>query len=101
MQGFKFSHKHILYIDDDEAIVFLMRRLLERQGYRVSGFTEAQAAIAAVQSNPGQFDLAVTNYNMPVMSGLDVARAKGDPGRSADGAGFRAISPTECGRRRL
>jgi len=67
--------KHILYIDDDEAIVFLMTRLLERQGYRVSGFTEAQTALAAVRSNPGQFDLAVTDYNMPVMSGLDVARA--------------------------
>jgi CheY-like chemotaxis protein len=67
--------KHILYIDDDEAIVFLMTRLLERQGYRVSGYTEAQAALSAVRTDPGQFDLAVTDYNMPGMSGLDVARA--------------------------
>jgi PAS domain S-box-containing protein len=67
--------QHILYVDDDEAIVFLVTRLLERQGYRVSGYTDARAALAAVGTNPGEFDLAVTDYNMPGMSGLDVALA--------------------------
>jgi PAS domain S-box-containing protein len=67
--------EHILYVDDDEAIVLLMTRLLERQGYRVSGFTDAQAALAAVRADPAQFDLVVTDYNMPGMSGLQVARA--------------------------
>jgi CheY-like chemotaxis protein len=67
--------KHILYLDDDEAIVFLMTRLLQRQGYRVSGFTDPREALAAVRAAPGEFDLAVTDFNMPGMSGLDVARA--------------------------
>jgi PAS domain S-box-containing protein len=67
--------KHILYVDDDESVVFLITRLLERQGYRVSGHTDPRQALAAVRAEPGQFDLAVTDYNMPDMSGLDVARA--------------------------
>lgn len=67
--------KHILCVDDDESIVFLMVRLLERQGYRVSGYTDAHEALAAVRADPRQYDLAVTDYNMPGMSGLDVARA--------------------------
>ena len=67
--------RHILYIDDDDAIVFLMTRLLLRQGYRVSGHTDAQAALAAVRADPGGFDLVVTDYNMPGTSGLEVARA--------------------------
>jgi CheY-like chemotaxis protein len=67
--------RHILYIDDDEAIVFLMTRLLLRQGYRVSGHTDARAALAAVRADPGGFDLVVTDYNMPGTSGLEVARA--------------------------
>ena len=67
--------KHILCVDDDESIVFLMSRLLERQGYRVSGYTDPHEALAAVRAGPGQFDLAVTDYNMPGMSGLEVARA--------------------------
>jgi two-component system cell cycle sensor histidine kinase/response regulator CckA len=67
--------KRVLFVDDDEAIVFLMKRLLERQGYRVSDYTDARAALAAVRADPAQFDLAVTDYNMPGMSGLEVARA--------------------------
>ena len=67
--------RHILYLDDDDAIVFLMVRLLERKGYRVSGYTDAREALQAVRANPGEFDLAVTDYNMPGMSGLDVASA--------------------------
>ncbi len=67
--------KHVLFVDDDESIVFLMTRLLERLGYRVSGFTDAREALAAARANPEQFDLAVTDFNMPGMSGLEVARA--------------------------
>jgi CheY-like chemotaxis protein len=67
--------KHVLYLDDDEAIVFLMTRLLERQGYRVSGHTDAGEALAAVRAGPNEYDLVVTYYNMPGTSGLEVARA--------------------------
>jgi PAS domain S-box-containing protein len=67
--------QHILYVDDEEAIIFLMTRLLERQGYRVSGYTDPREALAAVRADPAQFDLAVTDFNMPVMSGLEVAQA--------------------------
>ena len=69
---------HVLYLDNEQAIVFLMKRLLERQGYRVSGFTEPHEAVAAVRAGPDQFDLAVTDYNMPEMSGLEVAQALHD-----------------------
>jgi CheY-like chemotaxis protein len=67
--------RHILYVDDDEAIVFLMTRLLERQGYRVSGYTDPVEALAAVRAEPQAFQLAVTDYNMPGMSGLEVTQA--------------------------
>lgn len=66
--------RRILFVDDDEAIVFLMTRLLERQGYRVSGYTDAREALATVRAQPQAFDIAVTDYNMPGMSGLEVAR---------------------------
>ena len=70
--------KHLLYIDDEEAILLLMQRLLERQGYRVSTFTSPEKALAAARADPAQFDLAVTDYNMPGMSGLNVAIALRD-----------------------
>ena len=67
--------QHILYIDDDESLVFLMRRLLERRGFRVSGHIKQSDALDALRADPRQFSLVVTDYNMPGMSGLEVARA--------------------------
>jgi len=67
--------QHILYIDDDESLVFLVRRLLERRGFRVSGYINQRDALAALRADPRQFDLVVSDYNMPGMSGLEVARA--------------------------
>ena len=66
--------KHVLYVDDEDAIIFMMTRMLERLGYRVSGYTDPQAALAAARNTPDRFDLVVTDYNMPGMSGLDMAR---------------------------
>ncbi|MEQ1517883.1 MAG: PAS domain S-box protein, partial [Usitatibacteraceae bacterium] len=65
---------HILYLDDDESLVSLVKRLLERRGMRVSGYIEQRAALDALYAAPKNFDLVVTDYNMPGMSGLDVAR---------------------------
>ena len=67
--------KYILYVDDDESIVFLMTRMLARQGYRVSGHVDPQEALATARAEHGQIDLAVTDYNMPGMSGLEFASA--------------------------
>jgi CheY-like chemotaxis protein len=69
------SGQHILYLDDDESLVFLVTRLLERRGYRVSGHTDQREALAALRARPADFDLVATDYNMPGMSGLDVAHA--------------------------
>jgi CheY-like chemotaxis protein len=65
---------HILYVDDDESLVFLVDRLLKRRGFRVSTFTDQRAALDALRADLALFDLVVTDYNMPGMSGLDVAR---------------------------
>jgi signal transduction histidine kinase len=67
--------RHILYLDDDDTLVFLVRRLLERRGYRVTAMLNQQDVINAVRDNPTGFDLLLTDFNMPGMSGLDVAKA--------------------------
>ncbi len=69
------SVKRVLYIDDEESIIFLMTRILKHRGFRVSGYTDPVEALAAARANPDQFDLAVTDFKMPRLSGLDVARA--------------------------
>jgi two-component system, cell cycle sensor histidine kinase and response regulator CckA len=69
---------HIMYVDDDEALVFLVTRLLERRGFRVSAFTNQRAALDALRGDPNGVSLLVTDYNMPGLSGLDLAREARD-----------------------
>jgi PAS domain S-box-containing protein len=65
----------LMYIDDDDALVFLVKRLLERRGYRVRGYTHQNEALAVLRDDPGVVDMVLSDYNMPGMSGLDLARA--------------------------
>jgi CheY-like chemotaxis protein len=66
--------QHVLYIDDDDVMVTMVERLLQRAGFRVTAMTDPAAALALVQAGPAQFDAVVTDFNMPEISGLDVAR---------------------------
>ena len=67
--------RHVVYIDDYEAMVFLVGRLLRKQGYRVSTFTSGESALAWMHANPEPIDLLVTDQNMPGMSGLELSQA--------------------------
>jgi len=64
--------RHVMYVDDDQALVFLVQRLLRRRGYQVSGFNDPHAAADALRAAPHDYHLLVTDYNMPGYSGVDL-----------------------------
>jgi CheY-like chemotaxis protein len=64
---------HVLYLDNDEAQVYLAKVWLERRGFRVSGFTVTEVALRALQADSDQFDIVITDLHMPGRSGIDVA----------------------------
>lgn len=64
----------ILYLDDEEPLVFIVKRMLERLGHQVSGFTRADEALAAFVAAPDAFDLVISDMSMPGMSGVDFAQ---------------------------
>jgi len=66
--------RHVLYVDDEESLLLLVARMLKRLNYRVSTAAHGAAALAAVRANPGDFDLVVTDFNMPGLSGLQLAQ---------------------------
>lgn len=70
--------KHVMYLDDDHVMTLMVERLLEHHGYDVSVFSDPALAVEAVRSNPDTYDVLVTDFNMPGMSGLDVIRAIDD-----------------------
>ena len=67
--------ENVLYIDDDEVMVVMVERLLERLDYVVTSVHDPARAIEMVRVAPEAFDVVVTDLNMPELSGLDVARA--------------------------
>ncbi|RQP22801.1 hybrid sensor histidine kinase/response regulator [Piscinibacter terrae] len=74
--------QHVLYVDDDETVMILMDALLKRAGYRVTCHSDPHAAVSAVRREPQSFDLIITDFNMPALTGLglaaDVARIRAD-----------------------
>lgn len=67
--------EHILYIDDEELMTLMVDRLLCRAGYRVTAVQDAHAAMAAFEKDPYRYDLVLSDFNMPDLSGLQIAQA--------------------------
>jgi len=67
-------NESVLLIDDEEPLVMLGTRFLERLGYRVTGHVDAVAAIAEFRADPNRFAAVVTDLSMPRISGFEVAR---------------------------
>ena len=67
--------QHVLCVDDDEVMLVMVERLLQRQGYRVSCHSDPRLALAALREAPQSFDLLLSDFNMPQCSGLELARA--------------------------
>jgi DNA-binding NtrC family response regulator len=63
----------ILLVDDDEAVAFLMGRLLKKAGHLTATRRDATAALALLQADPQGIDVVVTDQNMPGMSGIELA----------------------------
>ncbi|MGV1100856.1 hybrid sensor histidine kinase/response regulator [Thiovibrio sp. JS02] len=66
--------ERILLVDDEEVVLKMERKLLERLGYTVHSFSGGQEALAAFRDNPDAFDLVITDITMPKLTGKDLAR---------------------------
>lgn len=64
----------MVYIDDDEVLVVTVEALLIRAGFRVSVFDNPRAALRAIGTTLADVDIVVTDFNMPDLTGLEVAR---------------------------
>lgn len=65
----------ILFVDDEEAILRVMSRGLEREGHHVTTAQSGEAALGALDADPVPFDAIVTDLQMPGITGLELLRA--------------------------
>ncbi|MBU0730762.1 MAG: PAS domain S-box protein [Proteobacteria bacterium] len=67
--------EHIMFVDDEEALVAIGTQMLELQGYRVSAMTSSIEALEAFKAAPHAVDLVITDQTMPNMTGAQLATA--------------------------
>jgi PAS domain S-box-containing protein len=66
--------ERILLVDDEKQLAKIWHKALESLGYRVTTRTSCLEALELFRVHPDYFDLVITDYNMPHMNGIDLAR---------------------------
>lgn len=62
----------ILAVDDDDAVLFLVDRILSRQGFSVQTSISPSNALQLLKTH--KFDLIISDIEMPEMSGIEMIR---------------------------
>lgn len=66
--------EQVLIVDDEASVVHVVGEMLRNLGYRVDGATSPAEALVAFRKAPGEFDLVITDFTMPGMTGTNLAR---------------------------
>jgi PAS domain S-box-containing protein len=70
----KGQNERILFVDDEQSLAEIGKKMLEMLGYSVDTRTSSVEALACFQENPARFDLVITDMTMPNMTGLQLAK---------------------------
>lgn len=68
------GNEHVLFVDDEAAVLHLGTAILERVGYRVTTATDGIDAKQKLKAGWKQFDIVVTDVTMPNMTGIELAK---------------------------
>ena len=64
-----FKSHNILIVDDEKSILFSLKAALSKEGYQVKSAENPSEALKFLE--PGAFQVIISDYNMPGMSGMD------------------------------
>ncbi len=66
--------ERILVVDDEYAIVQMMKDMLENIGYHITPRTSSIEALEAFKANHEKYDMVITDQTMPNMTGVALSR---------------------------
>ncbi len=66
--------EHILFVDDEEYLIDIGKKMLESLGYKVMTSTSGSEALRIFSDHPNRFDLVITDLTMPVIKGDELAK---------------------------
>lgn len=69
----KTGMEHIMFVDDEEEVTFIGKKMLESLGYSVTIRTDGYKAFQEFKEHPGEYDLLVTDQVMPGLLGTNLA----------------------------
>lgn len=65
--------ERILLVDDEDLVLNLEKKMLERLGYHVDSYTDSLESLAAFHADSDAFDLLITDMSMPNLTGDQLA----------------------------
>ncbi len=68
------TQRHILLVEDQENVRDMTTLLLKRLGYDVTSTDSGMAGLDAIRKKPDEYDLVLTDQNMPEMTGIEMVQ---------------------------
>jgi CheY-like chemotaxis protein/anti-sigma regulatory factor (Ser/Thr protein kinase) len=66
------GNEHILVVDDEEQVLNIITSILGGLGYVVTSKSSSQEALSLFKESKDDFDLLITDFIMPLMTGVDL-----------------------------
>ena len=63
----------VIVVDDEETLSTAIKLILTNLGYRVTAYVNCREALQALQENPDEYDVLITDYSMPNCTGVEMA----------------------------
>jgi len=70
----KKGKERVLFVDDEEAAITAMKKILARLGYTATTSNSSRDALKIFKDNPAGFDLIITDMTMPGITGLQLVK---------------------------
>ena len=64
----------ILFVDDEEEILFMQQNILKRMKHQVTACVSGEDALEKLRKDPDAFDMVITDQTMPGVSGMQLSR---------------------------
>lgn len=68
------GEEHILIVDDEASIANLTKKRVEKLGYQATAYTSSAETLEHFRLNPDVYDLVISDYTMPEMTGEQLAK---------------------------
>jgi DNA-binding NtrC family response regulator len=66
--------KKVLIVDDDVLLIETLANILTSHGYQVDSAENGKVAFQKLLNYPNEFDILITDFNMPIMTGGELVR---------------------------